>query len=112
MKISNGYLLRSVAGKNIVVSVGSDTNFNGMLTLNESGVFFWNLLKEGTTKEKMLEAVLKEYDVSPSQAMHDIDEFTENLWNSLNEDNKVSLFVRFIDIETGEVKSKIVNKNK
>ena len=40
-----------------------------------------------------------------------IDEFTENLWNALNEDNKVSLFVRFIDIETGEVKSRIVNKN-
>lgn len=43
---------------------------------------------------------------------NDIDEFTENLWNSLNEDNKVSLFVRFIDIATGEVKSRIINKNK
>ena len=42
----------------------------------------------------------------------DIDEFTENLWSALNEDNKVSLFVRFIDLETGETKSKIVNKNK
>ena len=41
----------------------------------------------------------------------DIDEFTENLWNALNEDNKVSLFVRFIDLETGETASKIVNKN-
>ena len=43
---------------------------------------------------------------------NDIDEFTDNLWNSLNEDNKVSLFVRFIDIATGEVKSRIINKNK
>ncbi len=42
---------------------------------------------------------------------NDIDEFTTNLWNALNEDNKVSLFVRFIDIETGAVESKIVNKN-
>ena len=42
----------------------------------------------------------------------DIDEFTEILWNSLNEDNKVSLFVRFIDIETGAYETKIVNKNK
>jgi hypothetical protein len=31
----------------------------------------------------------------------DMDAFTDMLWNSLNEDNKVSLFVRFIDIETG-----------
>lgn len=39
-----------------------------------------------------------------------INEFTDKLWDSLNEDNKVSLFVRYIDIATGEVKSKIVNK--
>ena len=41
----------------------------------------------------------------------DIDSFTELVWNSLNEDNKVSLFVRYIDIATGEYTSKIVNKN-
>ena len=40
-----------------------------------------------------------------------IDTFTNNLWNSLNEDNKVSLFVRFIDIKTGEVETRIMNKN-
>ena len=34
------------------------------------------------------------------------------LWESLNEDNKVSLFVRYIDIETGNYETKIVNKNK
>ncbi len=41
----------------------------------------------------------------------DIDSFTERVWNSLNEDNRVSLFVRFIDIETGKYESRIVNKN-
>lgn len=41
----------------------------------------------------------------------DIDSFTELVWNSLNEDNKVSLFVRYIDIQTGEYSSRIVNKN-
>ena len=41
----------------------------------------------------------------------DIDAFTDNLWNALNEDNKVSLFVRFIDIATGEAETRIVNKN-
>ncbi len=34
------------------------------------------------------------------------------IWNSLNEDNKVSLFVRFIDIASGTYESRIVNKNK
>ena len=42
---------------------------------------------------------------------NDIDKFTDGLWNALNEDNKVSLFVRFIDLESGETKSRIVNKN-
>lgn len=41
-----------------------------------------------------------------------IDEFTNMVWTNLNEDNKVSLFVRFIDIETGEYETRIVNKNK
>ncbi len=42
----------------------------------------------------------------------DIDTFTEEIWESLNEDNKVSLFVRYIDIETGKYESRIINKNK
>lgn len=41
----------------------------------------------------------------------DIDAFTEMLWESLNEDNKVSLFVRYIDIATGAFETKIINKN-
>lgn len=43
--------------------------------------------------------------------LDDMDAFTELVWNSLNEDNKVSLFVRYIDIETGKYETKIVNKN-
>lgn len=42
----------------------------------------------------------------------DIDTFTNTLWNSLNEENKVSLFVRYIDIENGKYESRIINKNK
>lgn len=41
----------------------------------------------------------------------DIDTFTNMLWTNLNEENKVSLFVRFIDIATGETETRIVNKN-
>ena len=41
----------------------------------------------------------------------DIDTFTNEVWTSLNEDNKVSLFVRYIDIETGAAQTRIVNKN-
>lgn len=41
----------------------------------------------------------------------DIDTLTENVWNSLNADNKVSLFVRYIDLKTGKADTRIVNKN-
>ena len=40
-----------------------------------------------------------------------LDEFTEAVWNALNEDNKVSLFTRFIDLKTGKTDTRIVNKN-
>lgn len=41
-----------------------------------------------------------------------IDEFTDVIWNSLNEDNKVSLFVRYIDLDTKKTETRILNKNK
>ena len=43
--------------------------------------------------------------------MDDIDEFTDLMWKNLNEDNKVSLFVRYLDITTGEYETRIVNKH-
>ncbi len=43
---------------------------------------------------------------------NDIDEFTDMLWSNLNEENKVSLFVRYIDIASGAYETRIVNKNK
>lgn len=42
---------------------------------------------------------------------NDMDEFADNLWESLNEENKVSLFVRYIDLASGSVRSRIINKN-
>ena len=42
----------------------------------------------------------------------DMESFANMLWESLNEDNKVSLFVRYIEIETGKYETKIINKNK
>ena len=41
-----------------------------------------------------------------------IDEFTEKLWNALDKDNKISLYVRYTDLFTGEKTARVVNKNK
>ena len=57
---------------------------------------------------------LPSFDGEPTlvEMVDDINEFTEKLWDNLNGENKVSLFVRYIDIKTGEYETKIVNKNK
>ena len=52
-----------------------------------------------------------EGEPKPVEISGDIDAFTKEVWESLNEENKVSLFVRFIDIETGKYETRIVNKN-
>ncbi|MEE3362018.1 MAG: IMP cyclohydrolase [Anaerovoracaceae bacterium] len=53
-----------------------------------------------------------EGEPTPVKIRGGIDAFTDEIWNGLNEDNKVSLFVRFIDIATGKTETRIVNKNK
>ncbi len=41
----------------------------------------------------------------------DIDEFANTIWTSLNENNKISMYVRFVDLKTGEVENRMFNKN-
>jgi hypothetical protein len=53
-----------------------------------------------------------EGEPTPVEISGDIDEFTNMIWTNLNEDNKVSLFVRYIDIATGKYETRIINKNK
>ena len=48
---------------------------------------------------------------TPVSIEGDIDTFTASLWENLNQDNKVSLFVRTIDLATGATDTRIVNKN-
>ena len=58
---------------------------------------------------------LPSYEGEPTRVTiptDDLDEFTDIVWTSLNEDNKVSLFTRFIDVETGKYDTRIINKNK
>ena len=42
---------------------------------------------------------------------NDIDEFTTNIWENLNEDNKISIYVRYINLKDGSVENRMINKN-
>ena len=82
LKIKEGFVLRQVAGNYIVIGVGGDAvNFNGMVTINETGAFLWELLEKGCDKEDLLAALLKEYDVDEESAKKDITAFLQNLYN-------------------------------
>ncbi len=52
-----------------------------------------------------------EGEPTPVELSGDIEGFTRSVWENLNQDNKVSLFVRYIDLTTGETETRIVNKN-
>lgn len=76
MKIKSGFAKRNIAGSEIVVPVGKTAmQFNGMITLNESGAFFWDCLKEETTEAEVVKKVLEVYEVSPEKAAQDVDSF-------------------------------------
>ena len=75
MKIKNGF-----AKRKIVVPVGRATNdFNVMITLNDSGSFFWDCLTHETTIDEVVEKVISEYDIDTETAKRDIEKFIKML---------------------------------
>lgn len=80
MKIKNGFVLREVAGTPVVLPVGqAAVDFNGMLSLNKSGVLLWKALEEESDREALADALLAEYEVDRAEALSDVDEFIETL---------------------------------
>ena len=80
MKIKSGYIMREVSDNYFVVPTGQATvDFNGMITLNETGAFLWKQLVEEKTLDQLAENFMKEYDVDEATAKKDIMEFVEKL---------------------------------
>ena len=80
MKIKDGFILKEVAGENVVIPTGSNlVDFNAMMTLNETGVFLWQRLEQDITIDKLVDAVCAEYDIDRDIAIQDIKEFVQSL---------------------------------
>ena len=80
MKIKGTYILREVAGSFAVVPVGATVaDFNGMITLNETGAFLWQQLGEEIDRDGLIERLTAEYDVTPERAAADVDVFLHTL---------------------------------
>ena len=80
MKLSENFALRQVAGTWVVMPLGDATlDFNGMMTLNDTGAFLWNALEQGNDKNALVDALTAEYAVNAEQAAADVEEFLERL---------------------------------
>ena len=80
MKIKDNFILRKVADSYVVVPVGRLTlNFNGIITLNETGAFLFELLQKGAEREELIDRLLAEYEVTPERAAADVDVFIEKV---------------------------------
>ena len=79
MKTKEGFMLRNVAGRDIVVAVGAAlVDFNGLISLNETGAFLWKELEKGTDYDTLLSKLLEEYDTDEATARQGIDSFLES----------------------------------
>ena len=75
MKFKQEFVLREVAGENIVIPLtGLGERFNGLITLNETGAFIWKQIEAEKNKDAIVDALLEEYDVTRQQAQRNVDD--------------------------------------
>ena len=80
MRRNPDFLLRRVADSVVVVPVGAATaNFPGMITLNDTGAYLWELLEQEQTVETLTVAMTERYDVEQALARKDVEAFVGRL---------------------------------
>lgn len=80
MKRCADFLLRDVAGSLVIVPVGAAVSaFPGMVTLNATGAFIWELLETEQTEASLAEALVARYEVDEATALADVQAFVKKL---------------------------------
>lgn len=79
MKLKDGFMLRQVAGEYVVLSVGTDLDFNGMITLNETGATLWKRLEQEAELADLTAALTAEFDVDEATAAAAAEKFVAQL---------------------------------
>lgn len=76
MKIKEGFLLRNVADSFVIVPTGGNiVDFSAMITINETGAFLWEKLKNDVTEDELVASLTSEYDVDEETAREDVTGF-------------------------------------
>ena len=79
MKLKEGFLLREVAGQNVVLPTGAALDLNAMITLNDTGCTLWKRLERGAERDELVAALLDEYEVDAPTAENAVDGFVARL---------------------------------
>lgn len=74
MKLKENFIVRNLLDEYMLMPTGTNiADFNGSIVLNDVSAFILEKMKEQTTKEEILDAILAEYDVDREQAEKDLD---------------------------------------
>ena len=88
MKVNSDFVMRNIAGENILVPTGEAAEkFNGMITMNEVAAFMWQNIDEVESKEDLVKMVLNEFEVDEETDTRDV----ENFINELSSINMIEL---------------------
>ena len=80
MKIKSDFILKTIAGSNVVVPVRSRTvDFSQLIKLSDSGAELWKMLVTGADRAELVARLLQEYDVDEATAAADVDRFIAKL---------------------------------
>ena len=80
MKISNLFVLRSVAGEHLLIPTGAAASkVQGLISLNETGALLYSKLTAGSCKDELVSALTAEYDVAAEEAVADVSEFLSQM---------------------------------
>ena len=79
MKLKDGFILREVAGENVVIPTGDALDLNMMITLNETGCTLWKRLEQEAEMADLTAALLAEYDVDETTAAAAAEQFVAKL---------------------------------
>lgn len=80
MKISNQFILRTIAGEHLLIPVGEAAiSVKGLIALSESGAMLFEKMKADCSEEELIATLREEYDVSPEQAREDVHAFLDQM---------------------------------
>lgn len=80
MRVNGQMALRKIAGENVLIPIGEMMNtFQGIMSLNGSGLFLWDLLQQERSEAELITAMLETYEVDAETAAKDVREFLAQL---------------------------------